>query len=348
MTSAPPNRAAGRAVLAAALAAALATSGLLRSFHAATPRVPWLPHPVDSLLFLAAALLAGLHLVQRRTGRDLWPESPSARGPGLAQAIPLLLVILGEKWLSNDVLGGAFGWIDRLADQPALADALFRLWTGLGLAGAGFLFLLVLRQIWPYLGRTVTLPRAWSAGAIVLAGGVLSGSLLLGLKAAVEGSRWVAALPLGAVWATAAGAQIVRGAAEELFYRGLLQTALLRLLVRSGVPEGRVVRLAAVLAVSCAFTLEHLDPREPWSRAWPALLFVLGMSAVFGLLFEVSRNLYLAMGAHTGVNLIVAFLVPLPANGSGQLLLRPGVISVIFLLVLFAGVVAAHRRRGFA
>lgn len=342
------NRLVGRLALAAALIVALATSGLLRSYHVATPRLPFLPFPIDSLLFLAAGLLTALHIVQRRQGADLWPVDPSPRGPSLAQVVPLLLVLLGEKWFSNDLLGGAFGWIDCLADHPALADALYRLWTGLGLLGAGLVFLLVLRQIWPYLGRTATLSRGLTALGIVLGGLVVCWCISGGMRWFIDGARWMTAYPWGLVWVSSAGAQVVRGGAEEFFYRGLVQTALLRLLVRSGAPEGRLVRLAAILAVSCSFTLEHVDPRIPWNRAWPALLFVFAMSAVFGILFEVSRNLYLVMGAHTGVNLLVAGLIPAAANSEGQLFLRPPVMSVIFLLVLFLGVVAAHRRRGFA
>jgi hypothetical protein len=66
------------------LVSAIGTSGLLRSFHASTPRWPGLPDGVSSLLFTAFFLLLLLELANRRRGRDLWSDPPRPDEPTMA------------------------------------------------------------------------------------------------------------------------------------------------------------------------------------------------------------------------------------------------------------------------
>ncbi|RMF72206.1 MAG: hypothetical protein D6738_11925 [Acidobacteria bacterium] len=73
-----------------------------------------------------------------------------------------------------------------------------------------------------------------------------------------------------------------------------------------------------------------------------------GMSCVFGVLLESSRNLYLVGGAHATVNLILAGLLPTPVTAEGLVAVPPGVPATIFVALLFVGIVVMHRRRGFA
>jgi hypothetical protein len=149
------------------LVSAIATSGLLRSFHAGTPRWPGLPDAFSSLLCTAFFALLLLDLANRRRGLDLWSDPPRPDEPTMAQLLPLVVVLLGEKWITSDLLAGAFDWIGPHSDDPRLADALFRLWSGFGLLGAALVLLPILRQVYPRLAIFVT--RVRLAAAIRLA-----------------------------------------------------------------------------------------------------------------------------------------------------------------------------------
>jgi len=333
--------------MALMLVAAIATSGLLRSFHAGTPRWPLLPESISSLLFTAFALLLALHLRWRPRGLDLWSDPPRPSEPTLAQLLPIVVVLLGEKWITGDLLRGTYEWIWSSVAEPRLNDPLYRLWSGLGLLGAALVLLPVLRQIYSRLAvftgaaRLATAIRlggiAWAVTTVfVLVSGKLAGGRL-GLPAAG---------PL--VLAVAVSAQIVRGVAEEFFYRGMLQTALVRILVRAGLPERRLARLTAIGAISASFTLEHVDPALSVQGNLRPLLFVFAMSAALGLLLEVSRNLYLVMLTHTALNLVLGHLLPTFIDVTGRPVLSSTASGAVFVFVVFTGIVISHRRRGFA
>ena len=345
---ASPSRApSARAAIALMLVAAIATSGLLRSFHASTPRWPGLPDAVSSLLFTAFFLLLLFDLSNRRRGLDLWSDPPRPDEPTVAQLLPLVVVLLGEKWITSDLLVGAFDWIGPHSADPRLADALFRLWSGLGLLGAALVLLPVLRQVYPRLAIFATRARLAAAFRLAFVAWGVTAAVLL-VSGLLAGGRFGIPAAAPRVLATAIGAQIVRGVAEELFYRGMLQNALVWILKRLGLDEHRLGRLTAITAISASFTLEHFDPSADLRRNLGALSFVFAMSVMLGLLLEVSRNLYLVMIAHTSLNLVLANLLPTFVDATGRPVLPGAVSGTIFAFVLFAGVVVNHRRRGFA
>ncbi len=314
-----------------------AAAGGLRTFHHGTPRGPQLLGPFGDLLFVGFAGLLSLHLVQRRRGLDLLPRG-AAPGLSVAQIAPLLVVVLGEKWISTDLLDPVIDWVDGRFDSPAAADAAYRLSTGLALLGGALLLLPALRQIRPRLARYVNGRRAREAAFIILcavAGTAAAATFLVVLE---DGGWTVAAGPLG----IAAAAQVVRGASEELFFRGMLQTSLVWLLVQAGAPDRRAPRLAAIAVVSCAFTLEHIDPQAPRAAALGALAYVFVMSGVLGVLLEASRNLYLPIAAHMVLNLTLLGAIPLPRNGSGAPLMTPTGAGLFFVVLLFTGLAVEH------
>ena len=336
-----------RAAIALMLVSAIATSGLLRSFHAGTPRWPGLPDAVSSLLFTAFFLLLLLDLASRRRGLDLWSDPSRPEEPTMAQLLPLVVVLLGEKWITSDLLASAYDWIRPHSSDPRLADALFRLWSGFGLLGAALVLLPVLRQIYPRLAVFVTRTRLGAAVRLALvAWGVTTVVVLV--SGFLTGARFGIPAAAPRVLATAIGAQVVRGVAEEFFYRGMLQNALVWVLKRLGLDEHRLGRLTAITAISASFTLEHFDPSADLRRNLGALAFVFAMSVMLGLLLEASRNLYLVMIAHIALNLVLANLLPTFVDATGRPVLPGAVSGAIFTFVLFAGVVASHRRRGFA
>lgn len=326
--------------LATLAALAVVAAGTLRSLHDATPHLEVLG-PFGSPLFLATAGLLALHLTHRRRGLDRVAVDGSGTGLSLAHVVPLLVAVFGEKWISIDVLDGAYDWIWQRVPDPAVADALYRAWTGLALLGTALALLPILRQVRPRIARYLAVARARRALLLGGVGAVATGGMLA-LLTGVAGAGWVYA---PAALGLPAAAQIVRGTVEELFYRGLLQTALVRLLAQAGLPDRRTPRLAGIAVVSVAFALEHFNPALPLGLAVRRVMFVVAMSVALGTLLEVSRNLYLAMAAHVALNLLVIGAIPLPAAADGLPLLPPDVAGLFFIVTLFFGVVFAHRQR---
>ena len=333
-----------QALYTALLLAGIGTSGLLRTFHDHTPRL--FTGPLGSLLAIGTFALLALHLVQRRDGRDLFPEAPAHRGlrPGLA--IPLLAVLLSEKWISVDVLGSAYRWIDATFQDPEAADAMYRTWTALALLGVSFGALWVLRQSAHRLarlaeGRRLLFALSTAAGATLL---TAAGLWALARFAGGNPAWQPAPQPLLLI----GGAQLFRAVAEEFFFRGVVQTGLVRLLAETGLGEGRLPRLLAIAAVSSGFALEHYDPSLGPGTNLRTLLYVFAMSSVFGAMLEVARNLYLPMAAHAVVNLLVSGVWPIPLAGDGTALVTPNFAATCWLVLVFGVIVIGHHRRGFA
>ncbi|MDQ7006033.1 MAG: CPBP family intramembrane metalloprotease [Acidobacteriota bacterium] len=335
-----------QALYAAVLMAAVTTSGVLRSFHDQTPRL--FPGAFGDILALGTFALLALHLLQRRDGRDLLGEAARPTGLRAEVAIPLLTVVLAEKWVSIDLLASAWNWIDSRLSDPRLADAAYRGWTALALMGVALAGTWVLRQSRHRLARTLEWNRLRRAVLLAGAGFAITATAAWALVLATGAwSPPYRGLPL-AVGLAVGVSQAVRGAAEEFFYRGLIQTGLVRLLAETGMGEGRMPRLLAILTVSTGFAVEHYDPGMTPAGNLRPLLFVLVLSATLGTLLEVSRNLYLVIALHVQINLLVAGLWPLPLGPEGQPLLPAGTLVALLLAVVFAGVVLRHRRRGFA
>lgn len=323
------------------LLVAIGTSGLLRSFHHQTAHL--FGGPFGSLLGIAFFAFLAMHLVQRRQDRDLFPHLERRRGLRPALTLPLLVVLLGEKWMSVELLESAYNWIDLAFRDPAMADAIYRLWTGMTLLGTALILLWVLRQCRHRITRLVTFERMKRALVLVPIALAGMGLLLLGLKALASQGQWSLAELPGKVFLAAWASQLVRAASEELFYRGLLQTSLIRLFTEAGMGEGRLPRLLAIGGISVGFSLEHYNPASSPAENLGPLLFVFTMSCALGALLEVSRNLYLVIAAHAVLNLCLFGLLPLPISGSGVLLLKPALVGAIFMLFIYTSVALRHR-----
>jgi membrane protease YdiL (CAAX protease family) len=337
-----PRWTAGQLLLVATLALAVPAAGLLRSLHEHTPRL-W-PGPLGSVLGLGALALLAVHLAWRRHGADHFPAPGERRGLTTAMLLPIVVVLLAEKWLSSELLGRAYGWIPLAVEDPAAADALYRLWTGMALLGFGLAAFWIMRQIGHRLRGMLTAERVRPALVLLAAAALVPGLLALTLHFLVPGSRLTSSVPVLSTLVLACGAQVVRAGAEELYFRGLLQTGTARLLAQTPLGDGRVPRLAAIGLVSLAFTLEHLGPQSFTRSGLRELIFVFGISCALGALLAASRNLYLVAGAHVLINLIVARLLPLPVDAEGEPLLPANVLAVLVLIVAFVGVAILHRR----
>lgn len=343
-STAPPEPKAGpvKPFLPGLLIAVVVSNGLLRSFHGAVPHGPELLGPAGSLLFWALIPLLAFHFISRRKNADLISLTEPGGGLSLPMVIPLMCVIWGEKWLTGDAFSA---WLDRIdfsSFSPPVADALFRLITGLGLMLAAVALLPLLRQIAPRLRHIAGGARFGQALSATLWG--CGAVLLLVLPASVLGSlHW--GIGIKTAWGPAVLAQCVRAVAEELFYRGMLQTTLVWLLIEAGLPDRRSPRIIGITAVSLGFALEHLTPGLALRQNLSILVFVLGMSAALGTLLETGRNLFLPILGHVAINLLLIGAWPQPLDATGVPAVSPAVAGVVFLVGMMFGIAWRHRRR---
>ena len=314
--------------------------------------IGWLPFAAPAFaairpfgpLFVLTVLLGALLARQRRAGRDV-PASPDAP-PEWAEATPIVLAVVGEKWIAVELLGRLAARTAR-DSGPAFADPVYRLATGGALLLAALLALPLPRGARPEIRAGLSPAAALRALTIAGAAAAVVALALVAVSLVVRAPWTIFLTPSFRV---AAAAQIVRGFAEELFYRAALQSALAVLFARLPWFRGeRLPRRAAVglaiLVVSCGFALQHLDVRRAPAAAAGALLFVLLTSILLGMLYAAARNLYLAAAAHTALNLLLLRALPLPVNAMGEPLLAPARVGLLFVFLLFVGAAVDHRRR---
>ncbi len=239
-----------------------------------------------------------------------WLVSTSAQWlAALAAGTPLLLAAL---WKCRWPVGAAW---------PLALLGLF-FWAALALAHSGQAF--------------QALPSPWQgmlfeavfALAVILAGGAAVQS---GLTARIPAAAWrdcliATALLLGFVAARSAGLRVLGlsagagavgmeyllyqatlpGIAEELAYRGVIQTGLNRLFGRDWRVLGAQVGWGWVIT-SVLFWGIHafrMSPETGFVFYWPALTMQLWAGIVFGWLRERSGSIIPGVIAHNGVNLV--------------------------------------------
>ena len=165
------------------------TAGLIRQFHEEIPTSPYISPAAGSLLFASVLFLLLVSAREQRLG--------AARGPGvrLGSLTPLLLMLLGEKWVSLTLYHPTFYWISPASAPPPLLDAYYRAFSGAGLLAV---VLLVSRFSAPSGRRAWRCSRPalwpWAAGAWAqLAEDGAGNSVADGGRLAVQvsrGGRW--------------------------------------------------------------------------------------------------------------------------------------------------------------
>jgi membrane protease YdiL (CAAX protease family) len=321
------------------LIAGFFVSGLLRQWHHRGPALGLL-----SLLLIL--LLVFLY-------RARWPDRRSTlrgRVP-VPMLLSFLLLVVGEKWFALVFMDPQLLWIPRLIENDYMADATYRLMTGLGLLAVclgGLLFLF--RPLWPQL-RSLLAPGALARAALVLGGSLVL--LYVGLFGFLFAIR--EQLPFKVVYydvdrivVVMLLAQAVRAVSEELYFRGILQEGLVPFLATMGVRSSRLAKMVAVALVSLLFVLEHAHLEGDLGVVVRQLAFVLFLSVLFGLTLVISRSLYLAMGFHFVVDLFVmrGGLVFMDMRNGVEIFQPRDFIllhAVLLFVVLFA--VTGHRRR---
>ena len=318
---------------------AVFTAGLLRQFNTETPRSPYFPTALGSLLFAALVLLFLVAAREKRLG--------AVPGPGirLGSLTPLLLMLFVEKWVSLNLYDPVFHAISP-GDAPAAElDAWFRAFAGAGL------LLVCLGIAWfsrPAARRTRRLVRLARfpigvGGALLAVAGAYA--ILLGL------TRWfgvTAGLELataGPVLPWILGGQALLAFSEELYYRGLLMSELQRLAPRLGLPSATGRRWLALLATSVLFGMEHFRSVGSWSEIGRELIFTVSLGLLFGILVLVTRNLYFAAAIHAWINWLLLGAAPRLVDATGRPALAAGTYIGMTLILAFVLAFLMQRRR---
>lgn len=315
------------------------TAGLLRTHHLETPRSPWVPIPVGSLLF---ACILFLLLVAARERRVATVPGPGVR---LGSLTPLLLILLIEKWASINLYRPSFAFLIGSRDVPAAdLDAYWR-----AFAAAGLLAVTLVAATFSLPAARTTWERArpgrvpWGAGTAALA--VLgSYTLLAGLAAwRLEGVHF--AVP----GATGSDAWVLSGQsalafAEEIYYRGLVLHEVFRLAPRLGIRADAGRRWTALGLSAALFALEHLSPALDPATAARETVFALALGLLFGLVVLLARNLWLAAALHAWINVLLLGAAPRLETAGGEVVFGSGAYVAVALGL--AVVAAAWSARG--
>ena len=311
------------------LAITFLTAGLLRQYHAETPRSPFAPALVGSLLFAVVFLLL---LVAAREWR-LGPKP--GRGVRFGSLAPILLMLLAEKWISIGLYPPVFMVVTPMHAPDAELDAWYR-----AFAGAGLLLSCVLLGAFspPAAGKTwkMSRPSTWPAGAAGTAlavGGTYA--LLWGASRALGGEfslSWPRPGPL-LVWVLAG--QALRAFSEEVYYRGLLLNEMLRIAPRLGARGPASRRWAALVPTSVLFALEHLVVGPPWDAPLRQAVFIGSLGLLFGILVIATSNLHFAAGIHAWINWLVLGAAPHFVDATGKAVLPAGTYVGVALALTF-------------
>ena len=343
----------------AILLAAILTAGLLRQFHSAIPTSPFLPAPIGSLLFF---LLVILFLVFAR-GWGRRQEVPYA-GKGLSQVnflamLPLLIALMLEKWVSITIYGPLWGAVNGTRLRADLYNVLYLLESAVGLLVVSVALLPLFTRLWPLL-RKFLRPRRipFAAASIAFAQLVLYGGLWAFFRIAGGGGIHLRWLGFGRFTGLLLLAQGLIAFAEELYYRGILQTELAFLLPALGVKRQRPRLAIAAGLISIAFALEHFAGSSGSVSDAQRMVFTLTCSLLLGVLLILADNLWLCTGCHFVLDILVLPSGRLTPSGlqfvdsAGRTLLDPSLYVCVFFSLIFVctyartGIGVALRRHG--
>jgi hypothetical protein len=314
------------------------TAGLLRRFHELTPRAPFAPAAVGSLLFAAILFLL---LVAAREWRLGGSPGPGVRFGSLA---PLLLMLLIEKWVSVSLYNPIFGLFAPAAAAEPLQDAMFRAFAGAGLLATALLVAQLSRpagrRTWATCRPTTLLRGLGVAAAVVGLTYLLLGGLAVGLGAGASFGR----SPLDTLGAWVVGGQAARSFAEEVYYRGLLLWEMERLAPRLGAKSPAARRWTALIPVALLFGMEHVTIGAAAGVTLRQGIFTVALGVLLGMIVLTTRNVGLAWGLHAWINVLMLGPAPRLLDAQGHALLPSGTYVGVALALAFVAVWWLSRR----
>ncbi|MHC4108665.1 MAG: CPBP family glutamic-type intramembrane protease [Planctomycetota bacterium] len=305
------------------------TAGLLRQHHGSTPKSPFVPTIVGSLLFGFILVLLLVSELERRRG-----ASPG-RGVRLGSLMPILLMLMIEKWASLSLYRPLFHAVAPSDETPVVLDAQFRTFAGVGM----ILVCLLLARLSIPSGRKTWRragPARWPAAALATVLVVGATYLLLGAAAAGLGAglqlRWP---EWGSVLLWILVGQAVLAFGEELYYRGLLLSEMERLAPRLGARSAALRRWIALGSTSALFGLEHLALTAQSTQTTRQLIFTVSLGLLLGLLIMVSANLHFAAGIHAWINWLLLGAAPHFVDAQGEPALPAGTYIGLTMILAF-------------
>ncbi len=268
-------------------------------------------------------------------------------GPGvrLGSLTPILLMLLVEKWASLSLYNPLFYWLAPEDASPALLDAAFR-----GFAGIGLLLLcfVIARLSVPTARKTWrrARPRRWPAAAAQTLVAAVAVYATLAILSRVLGGTFRLAWPRGGemlLWIL--GGQAVLAFAEEVYYRGLLLCEVERLAPRLGIRDAAGRRWTALGLTAAVFGMEHLRIGVPWDQVGRQLVFAVALGLLFGVLTMLSANLHLAGALHAWINWTLLGATPRFVDGAGRSVLPSGTYIGLALMATLVVAFLARRHR---
>lgn len=312
----------------------LFTAALLRSFHTETPRSPFVPPVVGSLLF------AGVFLLLLVSAREWRLGGAPGGGIRLGSLTPLLLMLLMEKWTSLSLYNPLFYAISPSGASDEQLDTYYVAFGGVGLVLLCVLFAGFSKPAARTVRRRLG-ARGWGLAAIVVTAALFGTyALVLALARAIGADvTLVAPDPaVGVAWVVAS--QCVLAFGEELYYRGLLLAELHRLGPRLGLGKGWR-RWFAILATGLLFGLEHVRPDADAGALVRQVVFAVGLGVLFGFLVLATRSLALAFGLHAAINVGLLGGLPQWVDPAGRAIPDSGAWVGIVLAIAFCATAAA-------
>jgi membrane protease YdiL (CAAX protease family) len=178
------------------------------------------------------------------------------------------------------------------------------------LGNAAIVILCLLAALWPffsYVERTPTGLFTRAGWAKELLGGIATGAvifaIIVAVVAALGGYHVTGRSGLDTLWEPLAGAAIIPGFTEELFFRGILFRYI----------EKAAGSWIALALTSALFGAAHLfNPGATWFSSF-AIAVEAGI--LLGAVYMLTRHLWAAMGLHAAWNLTQGWIFGLPVSG---------------------------------
>lgn len=291
---------------------------------------------------VVAVMLLSLVLLFRRRDQENTVRPPAGSIP-LMDLVPLALAVLGVQMVVEHAWSLLGNWTASPPVPQDLAGPLHRLGMGGALLLALGALLILVPRFRRRLRECAAAGRLRSGLYFTVAVLVVVYGILVWVGVLVAGPRQVhLTMPpvLGATAMLILGQGVI-ALGEEIFYRGILQGEVSRMLVKAGMANPRNRRMLALGTVSLLFGLEHVGPGMTREMFLATFLYAFCMSLLFGFLFELTGNLAVCSLAHFFNNLIVLGLGPtvslpgpLAAFGDGVYLMAFLSITFVFLFLL--------------
>lgn len=178
------------------------------------------------------------------------------------------------------------------------------------LADAAVIILCLLAAFWPFFRYVEREPTGlfarpgWAKELLAgIAGGTIIFAAIVAVVAALGGYRVMGGSGLDALWQPLAGAGIIAGFTEELFFRGILFRYI----------EKAAGSWIALALTSALFGAAHLgNPGATW---FSSFAIAIEAGVLLGAVYMLTRHLWAAMGLHAAWNFTQGWIFGLPVSG---------------------------------